>query len=72
MHKAVTKIASCRVNEISERDIENVESCLCFNKFSFRFLSKQPSIGLKVANLKSGLCPLVTVLEPLYKTKACN
>ena len=25
MHKAVTKIASCRVSEISERDIENVE-----------------------------------------------
>ena len=26
MHKAVTKIASCRESEISERDIENVES----------------------------------------------
>ena len=40
MHKAVIKIASCRANEISERDIENVESCLRFgnNKFSFRFL----------------------------------
>ena len=40
MHKAVIKIASCKANEISERDIENVESWLCFNKFSFRFLSK--------------------------------
>ena len=40
MHKAVIKIASCKANEISERDIENVESFLCFNKFSFRFLSK--------------------------------
>ena len=29
MHKAVTKIASCRVNEVSERDIERVGSC-CF------------------------------------------
>ena len=26
MHKAVTKIASCRVSEMSERNTENVES----------------------------------------------
>ena len=64
MHKAVTKIASCRVSEISERDIENKES----------FVSSQNSqvLGPKVANLKSGLWPLVTALEPPYKTKACN
>ena len=41
---------------------------------NYPFVSSQNSkvLGLKVANLKSGLWPLVTALEPLYKTKACN